>query len=296
LQIETRAPVPGSGLATLVAAAVVVGGHAALAAAVVVAVTATATAWVLVQRNGWWAPVLAAGAAVASAVVFDAQPSRAGALAAALVFELVLVTRLPRILWTAPLVCAAAALAYGWREIGTTAVLFRHGAGVAVFGSGLLVIAAAAAVWGALPWGSRVLGPWAARRPTRGHRIIVMTTAALSLGLGIAAATTHPGARALLVNGASAAAAAVATMAIVGVRQWRFAPHGRARDAAFVLVSALSVVIVYPAVALEGSPWSVAILVAALGVCIMIGWPLALRADAAARVLDAPRPEDTPVR
>ncbi len=287
LQVEAGAPVPGPGLAALVAAAMVVAGHAALAGAVIVAVTTTATTLVLVRRNGWWGPVLAAGATVAAVVVFDTRPSRAGALAAVLVFELIVVTRLPRILWTTPLVCAAVALAYVWREIGR--------GGGAVFAVGLVAVGAAAAVWGAPPWGSRVLGPWGARHPTRAHRIIVVTTAAVSLGLGIAAVTTQPSARELLVLGSSAAAAGVATMAMVGVRQWRFAPRGRARDAMLVLVSVVVVVIAYPALTLAGSPWSVAILVTVLAVCVTIGWPLARRADAAAHVPEAPRPEDAPV-
>ena len=116
-------------VATLVVAAVVVGGHAALGGAVVVAVLATGTAWIS-QGRGWWAPLLAAGAATASAIVFDARPSRAGALAAALVFELVVVTRMRRIVWTMPLVCSAIALAYGWDAIGAPGAL--------VFGAGAL--------------------------------------------------------------------------------------------------------------------------------------------------------------
>jgi hypothetical protein len=274
LRVETRAPVPGSGLAAVVVAAMVVGRHAAPAAAAVVAATAMATAWVLVRRNGWWVPIVTAAAALTSAAVFDAHPSRAGALVAALVFELVLVTRLPRIFWTAPLVCAAVALAYAWREMGTGVVV--------VFGAGLVAVAAAAAVWGVPPWESRVLAPWGARHPTRAHRIMVLSTAALSFGLGVAAVTTGSSDRRLLVFGASGAAAAVTTMAMVGVRQWRFAPRGRARDAAFVVASALLVVVVYPAAALGGNAWSVAILAAGLIVPTVIAWPLARLASAGA--------------
>ena len=105
LRVDARGPIPPM-VATLVVVAVVVGGNAALAGAVVVAVIATGTAWVLVQGDRWWAPVLAAGAAAAAAVVFDARPSRVGALAAALVFELLVVAGVRRIVWSAPLVCS----------------------------------------------------------------------------------------------------------------------------------------------------------------------------------------------
>ena len=174
LRVDARGPVSPM-VATLVIAAVVVGGHAALGGAVVVAVLATGTAWI-VQGRGWWAPLLAAGAATASAIVFDARPSRAGALAAALVFELVVVTRMRRIVWTMPLVCAAIALAYGWDAIGAPGAL--------VFGAGALAIAATTAAWGAPPWASRVLGLYAARHSTGAHRAIVCCTAAVSLALG----------------------------------------------------------------------------------------------------------------
>jgi hypothetical protein len=73
-------------------------------------------------------------------------------------------------------------------------------------------------------------------------------------------------------------------MAIVGVRQWRFAPRGRARDAAFVVASALLVVVVYPTEALGGSAWSIAILAAGLIVPAAIAWPVARLASAAVPV------------
>ena len=115
---------------------------------------------------------------------------RAGALVAALVFELVIVTRIRRIVWTAPLVCSAIALAYGWEAIGA--------AGALVFGAGMLAIDAAAAAWGAPPWASRVLGPWAGGLRTGAHRAVVLITAVLSVALAIAA-VTRPGDRAVLV-------------------------------------------------------------------------------------------------
>ncbi len=287
LRVDARGPIPPM-VATLVVVALVVGGDAALAGAVVVAVIATGTAWVLVQGRGWWAPVLAAGAAAASAVVFDARPSRAGALAAALVFELVVVTRVRRIVWTAPLVCCAIALAYGWEAIGA--------AGALVFGAGALATAAAAAAWGAPPWGSRALGPWAARHRTAGHRAVVSITAALSIGLAIAAVIDVTADRPVLVSLAEAAGAGVAAMAMIGVRQWRFAPRRRAVDAALLLACSLAILLAYPPVAGRGEGWSVGILGGALGVCGAVAWPIGRRADAAAGFAATPDAEGAPAR
>ena len=215
-------------------AAVVVGGHAALGGAVVVAVLATGTAWIA-RGRGWWAPLVAAGAATASAIVFDARPSRAGALAAALVFELVVVSRMRRIVWTMPLVCSAIALAYGWDAIGAPGAL--------VFGAGALAIAAATAAWGAPPWASRVLGLSAAR----GHPPAPIgpwcgAPRALSLGLAIAA-VDRASDRAVLIPLAEAAGAGVVAMAMVGVRQWRFAPRRRAVDAVLLLGCSLAILL-----------------------------------------------------
>ena len=272
LRVDARGPVSPM-VATLVIAAVVVGGHAALGGAVVVAVLATGTAWI-VQGRGWWAPLLAAGAATASAIVFDARPSRAGALAAALVFELVVVSRMRRIVWTMPLVCAAIALAYGWDAIGAPGAL--------VFGAGALAIAATTAAWGAPPWASRVLGLSAARHSTGAHRAIVCCTAAVSLALAIAA-IDRVSDRAVLIPLAEAAGAGVTAMAMVGVRQWRFAPRRRAVDAVLLLGCSLAILLAYPPVADTGDAWSVAILGGALAVSAGVAWPVARRADAAAR-------------
>jgi hypothetical protein len=277
LRVDARAPVSPM-VSALVVAAVVGGGDAAFAGAVVVAVIATATAWV-VRGHVWWAPVLAAGAAAASAIVFDARPSRAGALAAALVFEVVVVTRMRRIVWTTPLVCAAIALAYGWDAIGAP--------GAVVFGAGALAIAATAAAWGAPPWASRLLGRWSARHLTGSHRGMLSITAGLALGLAVAAVMSTPD-RAVLVALAESAGAGVTAMAMVGVRQWRFAPRRRAADAILLLGCSLAILLGYPPVAATGDTWSVVILAGALAVSAAVAWPIARRVDETAPVLAAP--------
>src|SRR5262249_14234695 len=139
-RVDTRAPVPGA-TAVLVASALVVGRHDRVVAAAVVAVTATATAWTLARTARWWPPILAA---LAVSLVVDARPSRSAALAGALAFALFAATRPPVVAWTAPFVCVGLSLAAAWRAIGAC--------GAVAFTLGILVTAALAAVYGALPW------------------------------------------------------------------------------------------------------------------------------------------------
>ena len=271
LRVDARGPIPPM-VATLVVVAVVVGGDAALAGAVVVAVIATGTAWVLVQGREWWAPVLAAGAAAASAVVFDARPSRRRARGRDRVRAR---GRHP----SAPDRLDRAVGLHGDRVrvrmggdrrrgcVGVRRRRARNGCRGGV---------------GAPPWGSRAVGPWAARHRTGAHRAVVSITSALSFGLAIAA-MTRPADRTVLVPLAEAAAAGVAAMAMVGVRQWRFAPRRRAVDAALLLVCSVAILLAYPPVAGRGDGWSVAILGGALLVCAAVAWPIGRRADAAAR-------------
>ncbi len=183
--------------------------------------------------------------------------------------------RLGSVVWTAPLVCGAVAFGYVWRAVGPIGALVF----VAGFGATLL----ATPFFGAPPWGSRVVGPWAARHGTRAQRAFLVVAAVLSLCLGIAACAVADG-RLELAAGAAAAAAAVAGMAITGVRQWRFAPRSRARDAVVVLASAAMAVVAYAPVAVDGSVWSVAILAVLLASSTAVAWPLARLAAVATPV------------
>ena len=285
LRVDARGPVSPM-VATLVIAAVVVGGHAALGGAVLVAALATGTAWI-VQGSGWWAPLLAAGAATASAVVFDARPSRAGALAAALVFELVVVTRMRRIVWTMPLVCrrsrsptdgTRSARRERWcsaRARSPSPPRPRRGA----HHHGRVVCS------GSTPPATRparIEPSCAAPRPCPSRSAI--------------AAVDRVADRAVLIPLAEAAGAGVTAMAMVGVRQWRFAPRRRAVDAVLLLGCSLAILLVYPPVAATGDAWSVAILGGALAVSAGVAWPVARRADAAARTPVAPDTADVVVR
>jgi hypothetical protein len=103
---------------------------------------------------------------------------------------------------------------------------------------------------------------------------MVVAVVTLSMFLGTVACAVREE-RLLLVAGAAAAAAGVASMAMVGVRQWRFAPRPRARDATLLLVSAVLAAVAYPSAALDGNRWSLAILAVSLGVSTLVAWPLA---------------------
>jgi hypothetical protein len=280
LELRVDVPVPPI-VAALIAAAVVVGGDAILSAAVVVAIVATGIAWIMARETNSWAPVLAGGAALAAAAVYDARPSRAAALAVALVFQLLIVAGLSRVVWTAPFVCVAVALADVWRSLGII--------GAAVFGVGLAAVFVAAAACGAPPWGSRVVGRWVVRHRPRAQRAIVAAVAACSFSCAIAACalgSTHA-----IVAVASATAATVGAMAMCAVRQWRFSPRLRARDATLALAAVVSVVVAYPAVATSGTVWSVVLLGASLIVCTSIAWPLVRLAALTTRAPEAGQPE-----
>jgi hypothetical protein len=265
-----RARVPPV-LGAVVAGALLVDPDAALAAGVTVAVVATATAALVDGAPAaWWAPGLAAFAACAGAGAFVVVPTRGGALVAALLFQLVVATRPARMVWLAPLVCCAVAFGGAGRVIG-------GGGGALVWGAALVVVAVAVTAWGAPPWDSRVLARTGPRRRV-GCRVSLLLVVVGSATTGVVAVAVD-GDRGLWVATASGLAAAAAAMVAVGVRQWRFVPRRRRRQAGVVLVAALTVVVAYPASARAGSPWSVAVLAAALVAIGGLGWPLAGRID-----------------
>ena len=165
------------------------------------------------------------------------------------------------------------ALGDAWRAVG--------GFGSVLFAVGLAAVFVAVAAYGAPPWGSRRIGPRIARRHPRSQRALIAVVAGCSLA-GAVAASALDSTPALLVALSSASAAAVGAMTMNAVRQWRFSPRSRARDAVFVLVATIATVLAYPALARDGHNWSVAVLAALLAVLITIAWPLARLAASAA--------------
>ena len=117
-----------------------------------------------------------------------------------------------------------------------------------------------------------------------------MVVAGCSL-VGAVAACAFDSAPDVIVALASASAAAVGAMAMSAVRQWRFSPRPRARDAILVLIATMTTVLAYPALARSGDLWSIVVLASSLTVLVAIAWPLARLAVAAAST-----PEDAPQR
>jgi len=272
--VDRRRPVAAM-TAIVVVAGAVVGGTAALATSALAAIVATATAVVASRVGIWWAPLAAGAAALASTALFDTPHiSMAGALAAGVVFQLLVVTRPSRVVWTAPVVVSAVALAGTWRVL--------HTAGAFVFAAGVAGVTAAAVRFGAPPWRSRVLARWTPRAPRRIHRAMVVGAATLTLALAVVVVAAAPGsARAALAPAAAACACGGAAMAMFGVRQWRFAPVARVLDAAVVGGCTVALLLGYLPLALDGSPWSLAIIGMTVAVTSSVAWVPARLAEAA---------------
>ncbi len=285
-ELRVDLPVPPL-VAALAAAAVIVSGDAVLAGAVVVAVTATTVSWILAREASWWAPLCAGGAALVGAAVYDLRPSPAAALAAAVLFQLLVAIGFARVVWTGPFVCVAVALGDAWQSIGVW--------GAVVFGVGFAMVLLAAAACGAPPWVSRIVQPLIVRNRPRTLRTIVAAVTMFSLGCAVAACAADAPPKALVAL-ASASAAALGALAMGAVRQWRFSPRPRARQAGSVLITTVSLVLVYPPLARNGGVWPIVMLAASLLVLVRIAWPLVrLSAAGAAKRAPVAVPDDTAV-
>jgi hypothetical protein len=92
------------------------------------------------------------------------------------------------------------------------------------------------ATWGALPWSSRVIGPWGSRRGGRGPVVVLAAASVTSVVAGAVWSVTGAS---LAGRVALATAATVLASATAAVRQWRFAPAIRRRDGAVLAAAAL---------------------------------------------------------
>jgi len=188
-------------------------------------------------------------------------------LAAVVLFQLLVATPPRLVAWTVPFLCAAASLAVAWTLVGT--------AGALVFVPGIAGVAFGAARYGALPWGSRVLGPWASRRHFRGA--CVLFTGLLAIAP----------ARAVAVPAAAVAGLAAATIASVASWQWRFDPRARARDAVVLGAAAVVAVTLYPHGARAGDGWSVVVYALVVVATALVGLPAVRLVRAVASPEDA---------
>src|SRR5262249_46700650 len=182
-RVSRRAPVPGAAGAVLVVGLLAAGASPVVVAALV-AVATPAVAHALTRSPPWWAVVVAGAAAGACGLLYEAHRSTAIALTAVVLFELLVATPPRLVAWTVPFLCAAASLALAGTLVGA--------AGALVFVPGIVGVAVGAAHYGALPWGSRVLGPSAARRRFGGAGVLFTGLLAIAAVTAAVAAAIHP--------------------------------------------------------------------------------------------------------
>jgi hypothetical protein len=284
-RVSRRDPVPVLSALGVVAAVVIVRSDARLLAAVVAVLGATLAGWALTSRPASGRATLVATVSAVSGALMGAglytavDPSAAlsslsltTAVFAALACLAVTERRRSTATWCVPVVAAAAALAQLWREVGA--------GGGTVFVVGMLLVLGAVAVWGAPPWRSRVLGRWTSPRLERWRRPALLGVAAAAIiATGIAATISrddNPGGRTVALLVGVVLTEAVLAMALVGVRQWRFAPRPRATEAVALGATAVAVCLGVPSTVLpRGS--GLAITAAAVALSVWIAWPLARR-------------------
>jgi hypothetical protein len=209
---------------------------------------------------------------------------------------------------------AVALLAARGRSRRREAIVSVWGApvGAAVLGAGVLVVtrtspaitpvvalvlSAVLLAWcGSPPWRSRVLSPRLGGLGGLGgfggrggswRRSVLQGLGAVGVTAAVVAALARGEASAVAVVAAAGSAAGCVAMAAGTVRQWRFAPRARARDATALVVASVCVA-VYPVAATEDAWWSVAPALVALVAALVVGRGPVARGDRDA----APIPSD----
>jgi hypothetical protein len=203
---------------------------------------------------------------------------------------------------------AVALLAARGRSRRREAIVSVWGApvGAAVLGAGVLVVtrtspaitpvvalvlSAVLLAWcGSTPWRSRVLSPRLGGFGGFGgfgRRSALKGLGAVGVTAAVVAALARGEEAAVAVVAAAGSAAGCVAMAAGTVRQWRFAPRARARDATALVVASVCVA-VYPVAATEDAWWSVAPALVALVAALVVGRGPVARGDRAA----APIPSD----
>lgn len=166
------------------------------------------------------------------------------------------------VVWLTPLCCTAWFAATLWAEVGS--------AGGSAFVALVLVALTVVAACGAPPWRSRFVGRWSAAHLAHRVRTLFVVFGSVTATLGAVALLPGRAAEEVAVVG-GACLQVVLGMALVTVRQWRFAPVGRIRDAALMVVTAVA----STAVVASCSGWPVAVAIAAsLVVTARVAWPL----------------------
>jgi hypothetical protein len=201
---------------------------------------------------------------LAAAAGFASAPWLVGVCGVGVVVALVVQERRGDALWSVPLLLTAWTLA----EV-VDAVRLPAGLVTVV---GITAIVAAVATWGALPWPSRVVGPWGAGRAGWFPVVALAILSATCVAAGAAAAAswvvvpTLLSARIALVAAGGALACAAAT-----VRQWRFARDARRRDAGWLGLGAVPLVASVVSPAGDEAGLVVAAALVTLSVAVVVG-------------------------
>jgi hypothetical protein len=255
LVVDAAVPVPPVLGVAVVAAAVSVGGDAAVFAGALVASVATMTAWWCSGRGDQPLPaaiavLVAAGAGVLTALVVGTDAVGEAwfallGLGASVDFGLVVLlaararrrVEVAALVWTLPLAAVAVSAGLSPKIGGNGSVLLSFGA---------ILAAGVFAAWcGSTPWRSRFvslrLGRVAGRgRPRRQAQILFVVAAAISGGI----ATLVHGLAAdwcawfMVVSGEAACA-----MSLTATRQWRFTRRRRVRETTVAISGALGVLV-----------------------------------------------------
>jgi hypothetical protein len=234
--LPRRVRVPAAGWVALAATVVMV--LAGLGTARWATLLALASIGVLAGLDSRWLrwfpfPVLGV-AAILPAVVVPPAPDRPIAIAIAVAATVAASwgsgigrrASVAAVVWCAPLFLASWCAARLWRDLDTM--------GASVFTllmSGTLV---AAAAWGAPPWGSRHLGRWSTEHLDRHRRGVLTLLVALTVVSLVASIAFGGG----LI--AAWSAQVLFAIALVAVRQWRFAPRRRWFEATALVAGSVS--------------------------------------------------------
>jgi hypothetical protein len=297
LEVDVRGPVPPLVVVVVLAAPIVVPGAGAYAVAPLAALLTTGAAWSLsgqprVTRRVVAAVVVVMGASllvVGVAALLRASlgvPLAVAVAVTAVPASALLIgdrrrVRLIAFGWSAPVVAVALAVACVWRIVGP--------GGGALFALWLTGLALMAVSYGAPPWRGRLTARRTRRAPPTVHRS-GLVVAALGVALLAAAAVgaTTRDARAVAAWLAVALVASLATVDLVGIRQWRLAPRARA-GAGAVAAAAACVGSGAGAALAVGHRWWAGPLCCAAAALVAAGWRPARCADSVDADVDAGR-------
>jgi hypothetical protein len=212
--------------------------------------------------------VLAVAAVAVIAACTHTAPFRSVVVSAAVgAATLILIVRpTSRATWSLPVVATSACVGVGAARAGPAETL--------VFVAGMTAALLLAAMWGPLPWPSRLIGPMTAGRRSAHPRAILLTLAALTLGLTAGAIAATGVARTVCALAAAALFETEVMMAALGVRLWRFAPRRRVADAVLLALASTTALLVALPLALAGEMPAIAVTTVCTAIVVLVAWRL----------------------